>query len=242
MLATHGRTMSSAHYARMGAAECRQIHQGTLEVLERVGVDTHDEQARDILAGGGADVDGIRVRIPEHMVAAALRRAPRRLTLYDRGGSPAIRACDFNTYFGGGSDCLNLLDHRSGQRREPQLEDVVQAARIQDALPELDFVMSMVLPRDVDPNIYDRFQMAAMLNNTVKPIVYVTPDFEGCQAAVAMCEAVAGSPEAFGADRSPPATSTSHRDWWPTPRPFKSASSWPARGCPCATFPSMRAG
>jgi trimethylamine---corrinoid protein Co-methyltransferase len=49
----------------------------------------------------------------------------------------------------------------------------------------------------VDQQIYDRYQMQVMLNNTVKPIVYVAPDFEGCKAAVEMCEAVAGSAEAF---------------------------------------------
>jgi trimethylamine--corrinoid protein Co-methyltransferase len=36
-----------------------------------------------------------------------------------------------------------------------------------------------------------------MLNNTIKPIVYVTPDFKGCRAAVKMCEAVCGGVEAF---------------------------------------------
>ena len=66
-----------------------------------------------------------------------------------------------------------------------------------DALPEIDFVMSAVLPEDVDQRIYDRYQMEVMLNNTTKPIVFVTPDFEGCVAAVEMCEAVAGGAEAF---------------------------------------------
>jgi len=39
--------------------------------------------------------------------------------------------------------------------------------------------------------------MEVMLNNTSKPIVFVTPDFEGCVAAVEMCEIVAGGAEAF---------------------------------------------
>jgi trimethylamine--corrinoid protein Co-methyltransferase len=68
-----------------------------------------------------------------------------------------------------------------------------------DALPEIDFVMSAFLPEDVDPRIYDRYQMEVMLNTTTKPIVFVTPDFEGCMAAVEMCEAVAGGAEAFRA-------------------------------------------
>jgi trimethylamine--corrinoid protein Co-methyltransferase len=199
MISTHGFNMTSAHYARMGEAECRKIHLATLEVLERVGVDVHDANAREILAEGGAAVNGIRVRIPEYMVEDALRKAPRRMTIYDRNGKVAMRAQDYNTYYGGGSDCLYVLDHRTGERREPMLADVADAARLMDALPELDFVMSLFLPKDVNQQIYDRYQMEAMLNNTIKPIVYVSPDFEGCKAAVEMCEAVSGGADAFRA-------------------------------------------
>ncbi|MGC8825371.1 MAG: trimethylamine methyltransferase family protein, partial [Anaerolineae bacterium] len=56
---------------------------------------------------------------------------------------------------------------------------------------------SMFLPEDVDQRIYDRYQMEVMLNNTTKPIVFVTPDFEGTKAAVEMCEIVAGGAESF---------------------------------------------
>ena len=57
MISTHGIRMTSAHYARMGDSECRRIHLATLEVLERVGVDVHDEKAREILAGNGAGAE-----------------------------------------------------------------------------------------------------------------------------------------------------------------------------------------
>jgi len=77
------------------------------------------------------------------------------------------------------------------------LSDVVEAAKVMDSLPEIDFVMSLILPVDVDQRIYDRYQMEVMLNHTTKPIVFVAPDFEGCKAAVEMCEAVAGGEKAF---------------------------------------------
>jgi trimethylamine--corrinoid protein Co-methyltransferase len=157
----------------------------------------HSERARELLVKGGASTDGIRVRLPEHMVSRALAVAPKRLTLYDRAGQVAIRAWGYSTYYGGGSDCLNVLDHRTGLRRRAVLQDVRDAAILMDALPELEFVMSMFLPSDVDQRIYDRYQMEVMLNHSAKPIVFVTPDFEGCVAAVEMCEAVAGSAEAF---------------------------------------------
>jgi len=197
MIETHGTSTTSAHYARMGRAECEKIHVGTLEILERVGVDVHDEKALELLVKGGAKADGIRVRIPEHMVEKALALAPKRLTLYNRHGQVAIRAWGYNTYYGGGSDCLNILDHRTGQRRRAVRRDVVEAIRLMDALPEIEFVMSQFLPEDVDQRIYDRYQMDVMLNNTSKPIVFVSPDLEGCVAAVEMCEIVAGGAEAF---------------------------------------------
>ena len=204
MIETHGKSMTSAHYARMGPEECAKIHRASLEIMWRIGIDVHDEKALEILVKGGASAEGIRVRVPEHMVTRALASAPHTMTLYNRNGKAAIRAGAYNSYFGGGSDCLNVLDHHTGERRKPVLQDVRQAATIMDALPEIDFVMSAFLPEDVDQRVYDRYQMEVMLNATTKPIVFVTPDFEGCVAAIEMCEAVAGGVGAF--QRKPFAT------------------------------------
>jgi trimethylamine--corrinoid protein Co-methyltransferase len=181
----------------MGQTECEKIHQASLEVLERIGIEVHYDKARELLVRGGAQVDGMVVRIPQNMVAKALQVAPERIILYNRNGRVTMRAGGYNTYFGGGSDCLNILDHHTGLRRRPVLQDVTNASILMDALPDIDFVMSAFLPEDVDNRIYDRYQMEVMLNNTTKPIVFVAPDFEGCVAAVEMCEIVAGSPEAF---------------------------------------------
>lgn len=197
MIETHSLRQTSTLYSRLGPQECERIHNASLEVLERVGVEVHDERARTLLVKGGAKTDGLRVTLPERLVTWALEIVPRRITLCDRNGRVAMRAWGYRSYFGGGSDCLNILDHRSGERRRPLLQDVIDAARVQDALPEVDFVMSMFLPSDVDQRIYDRYQMEAMLNHTTKPIVFVTPDFAGCVTAVEMCEVVAGGAEAF---------------------------------------------
>ena len=197
MIQTHGMNMTSAHYTRLGKPECEKIHAASLEVLERIGIETHDAKARDILVKAGAKADGQRVRIPEHMVTKALSSAPKRMTLYDRNGNVAMRAWGYNSYFGNGSDCLNILDHRTGERRPAVLQDVHEASTVLDALSEVDFVMSAFLPSDVDDRIYPQYQMEVMLNNTTKPIVFVTPDFDTCVASVDMAEIVAGGEQAF---------------------------------------------
>lgn len=197
MIKTHGTPMAGAHFSRLGKQECEQIHVASLEVLERVGIETHSQAAREALTEAGASADGLRVRIPEHMVTRALDTAPKRMTLYDREGKPAIRASGYNSYFGGGSDCLYALDHHTGQRRLAVLQDVVDATTLMDALPEIDFIMSAFLPSDVPEPAYPHFQMEVMLNNTTKPVVFVTPDFKTCVDNVEMAELVAGGDRAF---------------------------------------------
>lgn len=192
-----GWRQKQAPYSRVAPKACERIHMASLEILERVGIDVHDERAREILGDNGAEVDAPRVRVPPVMVEEALDVAPSRLTLCDRRGEVAIRAWGYETTFGGGSDCLYVLDHRSGRRRKAVLEDVRQAITLMDALAEMDFVMSAFLPSDVDQSVYDRYQMEVMLNHTTKPIVFVTPDFDGCVTMVEMCEVVAGGEEAF---------------------------------------------
>jgi trimethylamine--corrinoid protein Co-methyltransferase len=77
------------------------------------------------------------------------------------------------------------------------LQDVVEGVTVCDALGHIDFVMSMMLPGDVDQRIADRFQMEAMLNHTTKPIVIVTYEMSGLVDAIEMAEAVAGGPAAL---------------------------------------------
>jgi trimethylamine--corrinoid protein Co-methyltransferase len=141
--------------------------------------------------------DGNRVRLPAKLVEWAIRTAPKHVQLYDRNGRPAIDVGGSRTCFGQGSDCLKIVDHRTNVRREPLLQDVRDAARLGDALENVDFIMSSFLPTDVDKTTADRYQMEAMLENTTKPIVFVAYDTPGCLDALEMAEAVAGGREAL---------------------------------------------
>ena len=199
MIETHGMKTTSAFYSRLGLQECEKLHMASLEVLETTGLEVHYDKARDMLVKAGAKAEGQRVRIPEHMVTKALASAPKKLTLYDRKGQPAIRAWGYNSYFGGGSDCLNVLDHRTGERRRAVLQDVIDAVTLMDALPQIDFIMSAFLPSDVSERVYPQYQMEVMLTKSNKPIVFVTPDFETCVACVEMAEIAAGGEDAFRA-------------------------------------------
>jgi trimethylamine--corrinoid protein Co-methyltransferase len=57
--------------------------------------------------------------------------------------------------------------------------------------------MSMFLPSDVQPDLADRVQFEAMLQNTSKPLVFVTYEMSGCADVIEMAEAVAGGADAL---------------------------------------------
>jgi trimethylamine--corrinoid protein Co-methyltransferase len=192
------RSFPSAQFERMAKEQIEKIHWASLEVMERTGVRLYEQEAIDLLKKAGGFVsDGNRVRIPSALVEKAFTTVPRRVVLCDRHGNRVMPVEGYRTFFGPGSDCLNIIDHRTGERRKPVLQDVIEGMVVADALPNIDFVMSMVLPQDVPQAVADRFQMEAMLKYTTKPIVFVTTEFEGCVDAVEMAEAVVGGPAAL---------------------------------------------
>jgi trimethylamine--corrinoid protein Co-methyltransferase len=187
-----------AQFQRLSDEQCGKIHFAGLEVMERTGVRLYEQEAIDLLRKAGAFVsDGNRVRIPSGLVEKAFTTVPKRVVLCDRHGKRVMPVEGHRSFYGPGSDCLNIVDHRTGERRKPVLDDIVEGMTVADALPNIDFVMSMVLPIDVPQVVADRYQMEVMLNRTTKPIVFVTTEFDGCVDAVEMAEAVAGGAEAL---------------------------------------------
>lgn len=190
--------MGAPVFRRLSEEQLEAIHFASLEIAERVGMRFYDDEALGLFKKAGAHVsDGNLVKIPSHLMEWGVRTAPKRITLCDRNGRPAMMLEGRKSYFGTGSDCLYAIDHRSGERRQAVLSDVEDGIRVCDALPNVDFVMSMFLPSDRHPSIYDRYQMEVMLANTTKPIVFVPPDLAGCRDSVEMAEIVAGGEDAL---------------------------------------------
>ncbi len=185
-------------FPRLTEVQSRRIHEASLEILERVGVRLYLEEAVRMLERAGATVtDGNRVRVPPGLVEGALRTVPKEVTLYDRRGHPVMPVGGERCYYGPGSDCLNIIDHRTAERRPPVVKDLIEGVILCDFLPHIDYLMSMVLPADVDGTVADRYQMEAMLSGTTKPIIFVTYETSGCRDAVEMAEAVRGDATAL---------------------------------------------
>jgi trimethylamine--corrinoid protein Co-methyltransferase len=173
--------------------DCLRIHQASCEILKKTGVKVHSQAGLQLLKDAGAAVQDELVKIPPSLVEWALAGVPASFNLYTRGTEEvAIRLDGEGVYFGPGSDTLHYLDPRTGIRRDFQLADVADCIRVCDALPEIHFVMSVGVPRDVPEERTYRYQFATMLRSTTKPIVAVLNDLADMEAIAALAAAVQG--------------------------------------------------
>lgn len=179
--------------------DCLRLHQASCQILHQTGVRVYCQAGLDLLAHAGASIEHDLVKISPSLVEWALATAPSSFNLYHRGSEAvALRLDGEQCYFGPGSDTLRYLDPRSGERRDYRLRDVADCIRLCDALPEIGFVMSVGVPRDVPNEVYYRHQFAAMLRSTTKPIVFVCDNRADIEVIAAMAAAVAGGSTALG--------------------------------------------
>ena len=178
--------------------QIEEVFHAALDVLERAGTRFHSAEALALLVGARCHIsDGDLVRIPSWLVMEALSTAPSRIVIAGRDRSRRIHLEKNKFYFGTGSDCPCMVDPYTDEVRKYTFEDVVNAARISDALPNIDFHMSLGLTSGVFAQTYDRPQLLAMLKGTSKPLVITAVDRDGLADQYAMACTVLGGPEEF---------------------------------------------
>ncbi|MBW2657981.1 MAG: trimethylamine methyltransferase family protein [Deltaproteobacteria bacterium] len=165
-------------YRLLDEAQIKRIHCATLELLETVGVRVMDGEALELLGNSGCRIKGDNVRIPNWLVEDSIRSAPSRITIYNRLGEEAMRLEDRRIHYGLGTDLVNTIDLDSGELRQSRLGDVVNAARVADALEDIDFIGSYALPYDSPSNMGYIDSFRAQLENSVKPIFFTAAGIE----------------------------------------------------------------
>lgn len=173
----------------------QKIFNTSLDILEKVGVEIFESNTLNLLKKNGAKADGNRVFLPNNMVKNALSKTPSGVTIYSREGEEKMQLTGTNSYFGNGSDCPNIRDPYSGQRRKATKEDVANLTRVCDALSNFDFVMPGAIPSDISSRVADVHQFEATVSNTTKPIVFTSLSQKGTEVIIELASIAAGGKE-----------------------------------------------
>jgi trimethylamine--corrinoid protein Co-methyltransferase len=177
--------------------EVKRIHEASLEVLRRTGVQVDEPEALALFEQAGANVEGTRVRLPRSLVEDAVDKAPSRVVLAGRDPEHDLFLEDARVHIGTGGAALQVLDADSGEIRKAVLRDVGDMARIVDALDNIHFYLIPIYPTDVPDEKVEISKYYASLANTTKHVQAGAYTLRGIRNVVAMCERIAGSPEAL---------------------------------------------
>ncbi len=154
------------------------IHRGVLDVLWQVGViiDDRPTRARLLRDHGCAERDHGYLAMPEDLVERALESVPRQIRLWNREGQVTVDSTGRRPCFGAGHNCVNILDHRTGEHRPGTLADIQNTAKVCEALPNIDLVASLGYPGDVPADEEAISQVRAMTEFSVKPCAFTAHD------------------------------------------------------------------
>lgn len=154
-----------------------KIFKSALRVLEEGGMQLMHEGALRLLKDAGCILEGERtVKIPGDMVKQALASAPDNIPVYNREGEHVMDLGGRRAYFGTGSDLMWSHDAETSERHHTTLADIERAARLCDALPNIDFIMSFAHPHEIEPDAAYLESFRCMAASSIKPIVNTAKD------------------------------------------------------------------
>ncbi len=164
--------------------EIEAIYFSALRVLYETGVRVYNKEGVDLAHSGGAIVEDVQddsalVKMPPWMVDKARATLPRKVTVVGPDRQYRMELYKNQIYFGPGSDTPFTIDPYTGERRRATYADVKNFARLAQAMPNIDFHMSLGIVQDRAVGTYDRWQYLAMLEGTSKPINITAIDLDG---------------------------------------------------------------
>ena len=137
------------------------------------GVRVHNQEALELLAEAGAEVDfeSKVARIPEAIVQRALETAPSEFYLYNLEGEPVVHYGGDSVQFDPGSAAITILDSKTQEQRPPVTGDFVKFVKLVETIPQLDAQSTAMICSDVPEEIGDLYRLYLALNFMRKPIV-----------------------------------------------------------------------
>ena len=150
--------------------ELNDIHQATLEILEKTGLFIETDEALEVFDGAGAEVDRQNkiVKIPPQLVEDAIGSAPSKILLAGRDPKHDKVLEVGRVHFTNFSEGIEVVDPFSGERRAPLKADLANAAKLVDSLDEIDVCEKAVGSGDVPQAVLPLHNAEAMLTHTTK--------------------------------------------------------------------------
>jgi len=201
--------MGRCRMTMLSRDEIEAVHAASLRILGTTGAIVRSEEARSLLADGGAGVrEDMRVLFPESLVGDALARAPRSFVLGARDPAQDVHvpADGFPSVCTDGFP-VKVWDHEVGAPRFSTREDLARWTTLADAVDGVDFFWPSTTPTDLPAHLQFIGGLRTSYEHTTKHVQYQALRREEALLEVEMSRAVAGGEDA---DRKRPHVSSVH--------------------------------
>lgn len=131
--------------------QVQAVHAATLQILSEIGVVIDNPEGRSILFDNGAVLRDGRVQIPADLVQHCLSLCPSQVKLTGRKTSVVLGGGDLHWHNLGGA--RDIYEPELRQHRPATVQDVRDATRLLDALPEVTTITPFFTPQDVSGEI-----------------------------------------------------------------------------------------
>jgi trimethylamine--corrinoid protein Co-methyltransferase len=171
-----------------------RIHEASVQILERVGVQLSHPAARALFQAAGAEVDesAERVKISGRLVRESLAKAGRSFAICGRDASCQARFGAGTRNYNSTAGQAHWVDDHCRNRRPASLSDVANAARLGDALENINIVGGMADPSELPISYRSVEVAAALLRNTTKPVAFWFHDRASAKYILELFTVVAG--------------------------------------------------
>lgn len=184
----------------LGDKQVQLIHQTALCILGEIGIFVMDQDTRGMLkAAGCRESDKGYLLFDEPLVEKALASVPDRMLIYDRNGAVAVDSGGGRPYFSPGLNCIDVLDHRTGEHRSCRLSDIEETAKLCDRLANIDMVANLGNPNDLPASEQAIATVRALAAGTRKPLAFIAHDEIEAEQIWNYLADLAGGWEAFAA-------------------------------------------
>jgi len=184
--------LTGGQYQPLAQEQIERIHQASLAVLKNTGIQAENEEALRYYRQGGARIKGDRVYISAEMVSQALQSTTARVLLAGRDSEQDVLLEGKRVYAGTGGSPTSVLDPGADRVRRATLQDVVDLARLADALQHCDFIVIPLHPTDIPEKDVPVNRTYACLTSSSKHVMGGVGSVEGARAVIEMGSLIAG--------------------------------------------------
>jgi trimethylamine--corrinoid protein Co-methyltransferase len=178
--------------------EVEQIHQTSMQLLEKVGVEFPYEEALTVFQKHGVRVDGSRVYLTEDQLMNALETVPAQFTIHARNPDHSVIVGDGNPVFAPGYGAPFLVDAAPSAdgavgKRAPTMNDYHNLAKLTHALPNQDMSGHLIVePTGISAGTAHIRMLHAHMVHSDKPFIGSTAGQVGARDTLGMASILFG--------------------------------------------------